>query len=52
MKIALVSLNQVWEDKKANLDLCEKYIQKASDENVDLIVFREMTLTGFSTKRI
>lgn len=49
MKIALVSLNQVWEDKKANLDLCEKYIQKASDENVDLIVFPEMTLTGFST---
>lgn len=48
MKIALVSLNQVWEDKKANLDLCEKYIQKASDENVDLIVFPEMTLTGFS----
>jgi len=48
MKIALVSLNQVWEDKKANLDLCEKYIQKASDENVNLIVFPEMTLTGFS----
>jgi len=33
MKIALVSLNQVWEDKKANLDLGEKYIQKASNEN-------------------
>lgn len=49
MKIALVSLNQVWEDKKANLNLCEKYIQKASDENVDLIVFPEMTLTAFST---
>lgn len=49
MKIALISLNQVWEEKKANLDLCEKYIQKASDENVDLIVFPEMTLTGFST---
>lgn len=49
MKIALVSLNQVWEDKKANLGLCEKYIQKASDENIDLIVFPEMTLTGFST---
>lgn len=48
MKIALVSLNQVWEDKKANLDLCEKYIQKASDKSVDLIVFPEMTLTGFS----
>ena len=48
MKIALISLNQVWEDKKANLDLCQKYIQKASNKNVDLIVFPEMTLTGFS----
>lgn len=48
MKIALVSLNQIWEDKKANLDLCESYTQKASLENVDLIVFPEMTLTGFS----
>jgi omega-amidase len=48
MKIALVSLNQVWEDKKVNLDLCEKYIQKASGEDADLIVFPEMTLTGFS----
>ncbi len=49
MQIALVSLNQVWENKKTNLDLCEKYIQKASSENVDLVVFPEMTLTGFST---
>lgn len=48
MKIALVSLNQVWEDKKENLFLCEQYIQKASQSGVDLIVFPEMTLTGFS----
>jgi predicted amidohydrolase len=49
MKIAIVSLNQIWEDKKANLDLCEKYIQKVSEQNVDLIIFPEMTLTGFSS---
>lgn len=48
MQIALVSLNQVWEDKKANLILCEQYIQKASQSYADLIVFPEMTLTGFS----
>jgi len=48
MKIALVSLNQIWENKKSNLDLCEKYIQEASEQNVDLIIFPEMTLTGFS----
>ncbi|MFX4233895.1 carbon-nitrogen family hydrolase [Aliarcobacter butzleri] len=48
MKIALVSLNQVWEDKKENLLLCEQYVQKASQIGVNLIVFPEMTFTGFS----
>lgn len=48
MKIALVSLNQTWENKNKNLELCRKYIQKASSENSDLIIFPEMTLTGFS----
>ncbi|BFU76846.1 carbon-nitrogen family hydrolase [Arcobacter sp. 15-2] len=49
MKIALVSLNQIWEDKKENLILCEAYMKEASDKKVDLIIFPEMTLTGFST---
>lgn len=48
MKLALVSLNQIWEDKEANFVLCEKYIEKASQNDVDLVVFPEMTLTGFS----
>lgn len=48
MKIALVSLNQVWEDKKANQELCINYLEKVKEYNVDLIVFPEMTLTGFS----
>ena len=48
MKIATVSLNQFWEDKYKNLDLCTKYIQLASSKNTDLIIFPEMTLTGFS----
>lgn len=48
MKIALVSLNQVWEDKKANQLNCQKYIQQASSLNCEFIVFPEMTLTGFS----
>jgi len=49
MKIALVSLNQIWEDKKKNLLLCEGYIKSAFLQEVDLIIFPEMTLTGFST---
>jgi omega-amidase len=49
MKVALVSLNQMWEDKKTNLLSCEKYIRDAELKEVDLIIFPEMTLTGFST---
>lgn len=48
MKIALVSLDQLWEDKTANQQLCLEYIKKASYHDADLIVFPEMTLTGFS----
>ncbi|MDN5067876.1 nitrilase-related carbon-nitrogen hydrolase [Aliarcobacter butzleri] len=48
MKICLVSLNQAWENKNLNLELCKKYILKASSENSDLMIFPEMTLTGFS----
>ena len=49
MKLSLVSLNQIWEDKEENLSLCKEYIKKASKEKIDLIIFPEMTLTGFST---
>lgn len=48
MKIATVSLNQEWEDKAANKKRCEKYIEKASLRKADIIIFPEMTLTGFS----
>ncbi|MBA4408508.1 MAG: hydrolase [Odoribacter sp.] len=48
MKIALVSLDQVWEDKKANQLKCQDYIEQASKFNCVLIIFPEMTLTGFS----
>lgn len=48
MKIAIVSLDQVWEDKIANQLKCENHIRQASKSGCDLIVFPEMTLTGFS----
>ena len=48
MKLAIVSLNQAWEDKKANLIFSKQYIHKASQSGAELIVFPEMTLTGFS----
>lgn len=48
MKIALVSLNQKWEDKSANLLRCEELTKKAKLLGAELIIFPEMTLTGFS----
>ena len=48
MKIALISLNQSWEDKDLNWKYCKKCIDKACQNNAELIVFPEMTLTGFS----
>lgn len=48
MKIATVSLNPFWNDKKANQEKCLDYIEFASKNNVNLIIFPEMTLTGFS----
>jgi omega-amidase len=48
MKVAIVSLNQVWENKNANKERCSKFITRAVEDNADLIIFPEMTLTGFS----
>lgn len=48
MKIALVSLDQKWEDKEHNLLECERYLKIASESDVNMIIFPEMTLTGFS----
>jgi len=48
MQIALVSLHQVWEDKKNNLIVCEKSMKDVASQGVSLIIFPEMTLTGFS----
>lgn len=48
MKIALTSLDQKWEDKNANLQRCEELTEKAKLLGAELIIFPEMTLTGFS----
>lgn len=48
MRVALLSLDQVWEDKSANSAKAITYIEKASALKCELIIFPEMTLTGFS----
>ncbi len=47
MKIALVSLDQKWRDKQTNLDLCDGYLAKIGYQGCDIVIFPEMTLTGF-----
>jgi omega-amidase len=48
LKVALVSLNQKWLDKKANMEECTLYIKQAKNNRCDIVVFPEMTLTGFA----
>ncbi|MDA9043204.1 amidohydrolase [Pseudomonadales bacterium] len=52
MRIALVSLDQKWEDKAFNKDRCTYFSKRVEQEfdGVDLIIYPEMTLTGFSVK--
>lgn len=47
MRIALISLDQRWLDKDANLARCATLVGEASDHGCELVVFPEMTLTGY-----
>lgn len=38
----------VWEDKERNLVKVERFVKEAADGKVELLLFPEMTLTGFS----
>lgn len=48
MKIALVQYNPAWEDKKANQEKVLSMIKNI--EGVELFIFPEMSLTGFTMK--
>lgn len=48
MRVALVSLDQAWENKDQNLIACRGFVQRAKVQGVDLLIFPEMTLTSFS----
>lgn len=48
MKIALAQMDITWEDKEKNKEKTLKFIESAKQNNVDLILFPEMCLTGFS----
>lgn len=48
MKIVTISLDQIWENKKANISLIEGLMLDACQNKPDVVVFPEMTLTGFT----
>lgn len=48
MRIALVSLDQAWENKGENIQVCRYFVQKAKVQGAELVIFPEMTLTAFS----
>lgn len=48
MKIALVQLDSAWEEKEVNHSRAEQFVQMASYNGCDIIVFPEMFNTGFS----
>lgn len=48
MKIALISLDQKWEDKAYNMQRCADLAARAVECGADLVIYPEMTLTGFT----
>lgn len=48
MKVGLTQMDIIWEDKKKNMEKAKKLMEQAEKQNVDLLVFPEMTLTGFT----
>ncbi|MCL1965581.1 MAG: carbon-nitrogen hydrolase family protein, partial [Candidatus Bathyarchaeota archaeon] len=50
IKIALAQISSKRENKQANLQKYEELTLKAKKQNTDLIIFPEMSLTGYVVK--
>lgn len=48
MKVALAQINIIFEDKHSNYVTVEEFVRQAKENTADLIVFPEMTCTGFT----
>lgn len=48
MKIAMCQMKIVYENKEANIRQAEEYIKEAAAGQADIILFPEMSMTGFS----
>jgi predicted amidohydrolase len=48
VKIALLSLDQAWENKEKNIKKCDKLLALASKNGASIAIMPEMTLTGYT----
>jgi len=48
MKLALAQMNILWENKIENKKLCARFFEAAAQHGTQLLIFPEMTLTGFT----
>lgn len=49
MKISLFQFDPIWQDKKNNQQKIEEFLQKSNIDS-DILIFPEMTLTGFTMR--
>lgn len=48
MRLGLVQMDILWEDKEANYKKAEQYIIEGKEKGVEFLLFPEMSMTGFS----
>ncbi|HJC30947.1 MAG TPA: carbon-nitrogen family hydrolase [Candidatus Anaerobutyricum faecale] len=48
MRIGLAQMDILWENVQKNMEKAENFIEKAKEHEVELLIFPEMSLTGFS----
>lgn len=48
MRVGLTQMDIVWENKEKNMEKAAKLMEQAAKQDVELLVFPEMTLTGFT----
>ena len=51
MKVALVSYNSLWLQPFKNIERCIEILAQACQKSCDLVIFPEMTFTGFSPEK-
>ena len=44
----MTQMDIVWEDKEKNMEKARKLVEQAAKQDVELLVFPEMTFTGFT----